>query len=186
MWNKKPRLLPPGVLANPRNAKEHRCGLRLARQPNPSVFFSCTASHCTRQIARDLASVIRYLLSVIRYLASGIWHLLSGICYLAPGTWHLASTRRCLCLCRAQTPRFVFRHTDNERQNLRFARGAVRPVDAKQTVKTALLRKPLPVRKQRNENSRVRQIFKVARLAGQPTSPPEAADARDRLSARSC
>jgi len=34
----KPRLWPPGVVASPRDATGHRCGSRLARQPNPSVL----------------------------------------------------------------------------------------------------------------------------------------------------
>ena len=41
-WNIKPRLGSPGVVANPRDAKEHRCGLRLARRPNSSVFLNFT------------------------------------------------------------------------------------------------------------------------------------------------
>src|SRR5262245_35650841 len=32
MWNIKPRIWPPGVVANPRDADGHRCGLRLARR----------------------------------------------------------------------------------------------------------------------------------------------------------
>jgi hypothetical protein len=34
----KPRLCTRGVVANPRDATGHRCGLRLATSANPSVF----------------------------------------------------------------------------------------------------------------------------------------------------
>ena len=38
MWNIKPRIWPPGVVANPRDAYGHRCGLRLARRPNTRFY----------------------------------------------------------------------------------------------------------------------------------------------------
>ncbi len=41
-WNIKPRLCRPGVVANPRDTCGYRCGLRLARTTNPSVFLSST------------------------------------------------------------------------------------------------------------------------------------------------
>ena len=40
MQHIKPRLCRPGVVANPRDATGHRCGLRLARTTNPSVLLS--------------------------------------------------------------------------------------------------------------------------------------------------
>ncbi len=44
MQHIKPRLCRPGVVANPRDATGHRCGLRLARTTNASVFFSAAQS----------------------------------------------------------------------------------------------------------------------------------------------
>ena len=49
MWNIKPRPGSPGAVANPRDAKEHRCGLRLARQPDPSVVLSSTQHRTLHQ-----------------------------------------------------------------------------------------------------------------------------------------
>jgi hypothetical protein len=45
--NVKPRLWPPGGVANPRDATGHCCGLRLASRPNPSALPSST-QHRTR------------------------------------------------------------------------------------------------------------------------------------------
>ena len=41
--NTKAHLRPDGGVANPRDAKRHRCGLRLALEPNPSLS-SCFAT----------------------------------------------------------------------------------------------------------------------------------------------
>jgi hypothetical protein len=44
----KPRLLGPGVVANPRDTYGYRCGLRLAKTQNPSVLnVPSSMQHCT-------------------------------------------------------------------------------------------------------------------------------------------
>ena len=61
MKHKKPRLCRPGVVANPRDTFGHRCGLRLARTTNPSVFLGAAQRETLHWRSQDAWARLGYV-----------------------------------------------------------------------------------------------------------------------------